>query len=74
MDIVAAGYDMTPSAIVDGLIDMSSPVLDHSGQALAALSLPFLPQRDQNKDPMVALALLREAAARISEKIGAATT
>jgi DNA-binding IclR family transcriptional regulator len=72
-DIVAAGYDMTPSAIVDGLIDMSSPVLDHSGQALAALSLPFLPQRDQNKDPMAALALLREAAARISEKIGAAT-
>lgn len=71
--IAAAGYDMTPSEVVSGLIDMSCPVLDHSGQVLAALTLPFLPQRDQNKDPAAALALLRAAAASISEKIGAAT-
>jgi DNA-binding IclR family transcriptional regulator len=71
--IATAGYDMAPSSIVAGLIDMSSPILDHSGQAVAALTLPFLPQRDQNRDPAVALALLREAAARISEKVGAAT-
>lgn len=71
--IAAAGYDMTPSEVVSGLIDMSCPVLDHSGQVLAALTLPFLPQRDQNQDPAAALALLRAAAADISQKIGAAT-
>jgi DNA-binding IclR family transcriptional regulator len=71
--IAAAGYDMAPSEMVAGLIDMSAPVIDHSGQVLAALTLPFLPQRDQDKDPAPALALLRAAAAEISEKVGAAT-
>ena len=71
--IATAGYDMAPSAIVAGLVDMSAPVLDHSGQAVAALTLPFLPQRDQNRDPAVALALLRDAAQRISANVGAAT-
>ena len=71
--IAAAGYDMTPSEVVGGLIDMSCPVLDHSGQVLAALTLPFLPQRDQEQDPATALGLLRAAAAEISRKIGAAT-
>ena len=69
----ATGYDLSPSSIVAGLIDMSSPILDHQGQAVAALTLPFLPQRDQNRDPAVALALLRDAAQRISKEVGAAT-
>lgn len=69
----AAGYDMAPSTIVTGLTDMSCPILDHQGQAVAALTLPFLPQRDQNRDPAVALGLLRDAAARISAEVGAAT-
>ncbi len=69
----ATGYDLAPSSIVAGLIDMSSPILDHQGQAVAALTLPFLPQRDQNRDPAVALALLRDAAVRISKEVGAAT-
>jgi len=71
--IAAAGYDMTPSEVVSGLTDMSCPVLDHSGQVLAALTLPFLPQRDQDQDPAATLGLLRAAAAEISRKIGAAT-
>jgi len=72
-EIAATGYDMAPSTIVAGLVDMSGPILDHSGTAVAALTLPFLPQRDQNRDPGVALALLRDAAARISAEVGAAT-
>jgi DNA-binding IclR family transcriptional regulator len=71
--IAVAGYDMAPSEVVAGLVDISAPVFDHSGQVLAALTLPFLPQLDQNRDAGVALALLRQAAASISEKIGAAT-
>jgi DNA-binding IclR family transcriptional regulator len=74
LDAIAdSGYDMAPSEMVSGLTDMSCPILDHSGQVLAALTLPFLPQRDQNGDPAVALGLLRAAAARISEQVGAAT-
>ncbi|HEV2675942.1 MAG TPA: IclR family transcriptional regulator [Aliidongia sp.] len=71
--IRTAGYDLSPSEMVTGLVDMSCPVQDHSGQVLAALTLPFLPQRDQDKDPAPTLARLRAAAADISEKIGAAT-
>ncbi|WP_026871318.1 IclR family transcriptional regulator [Inquilinus limosus] len=68
--IAAAGFDMAPSETAPGLTDISAPVLDPSGLAVAALTLPFLPQRGDPTSPEEALAALRDAAARITEQIG----
>ena len=68
--IAAAGYDMAPSEVVVGLTDISCPVLDHDGQAVAALTVPFFPGLGQPADLSVPLAALREAAATISRKLG----
>ncbi|WP_225764982.1 hypothetical protein [Inquilinus sp. Marseille-Q2685] len=68
--IAAAGHDLAPSETAPGLTDMSAPVLDSSGLAVAALTLPFLPQRGNTVSPGEALAALRDADARITEQIG----
>lgn len=68
--IAVAGYDMAPSEVVVGLTDISCPVLDHDGQAVAALTVPFFPGLGQPTDLSVPLAALREAAATISHKLG----
>jgi len=68
--IAAAGHDMAPSETAPGLTDMSAPILDPSGLAVAALTLPFLPQRGNPVSPAEALDALQEAARRISEQIG----
>jgi DNA-binding IclR family transcriptional regulator len=68
--IATAGYDMAPSEIVVGLTDISCPVLDHGGQAIAALTVPFFSGRGRPADLSVPLTGLREAAATISRKLG----
>ena len=68
--IASTGHDVAPSETAPGLTDMSAPILDPSGLAVAALSLPYLPQRGNTVSLAEALAALREAAARISEQIG----
>jgi len=68
--IAATGHDVAPSETAPGLTDMSAPILDPSGLAVAALSLPFLPQRGNTVSLAEALVALREAASRISEQIG----
>lgn len=69
--IAADGFAMAESGTVAGLTDLSCPVLDHAGQAVAALTLPFLPQRGLPTTPGAALPRLREAAGRLSERLGA---
>lgn len=68
--IAAAGGDMAPSEFVIGLTDMSVPVLDHAGQAVAALTVPYLAARDRPADLAEPLSALQRAAADISRMIG----
>ena len=68
--IAAAGHDMAPSELVVGLTDMSCPVVDHAGQAVAALTVPFLAERGRPTNLSEPLALLQEAATQISQKLG----
>jgi len=68
--IVAIGHDMAPSEVAEGLVDLSCPVLDERGQAVAALTLPFLPRFGTKAEANDALPLLREAARAISTCIG----
>ncbi len=68
--IAARGYDRAPSEVMSGLTDLSCPILDERGQAIAALALPFLAERHGPRRPDHALAALREAAAEITARIG----
>lgn len=69
--IAATGHDMSPSEVADGLVDLSCPILDDRGHAVAALTLPFLPRFGTKAEAADALPLLLEAARAISARIGA---
>ncbi|MEP6738839.1 MAG: IclR family transcriptional regulator C-terminal domain-containing protein, partial [Caldimonas sp.] len=69
--IVAQGHYMAPSDTTTGVTDFCAPIFDHSAGAVAALTIPFLKQRDV----AVPMAAVRQAllacTARISAGLGA---
>ena len=68
--IAAMGHDVAPSELAGGLIDLSCPVLDQHGHAVAALTLPFVPRMGVQAEAADAVPLLCSAAAEISHGIG----
>jgi len=71
LDAIAdAGYDLAPSEIAGGLIDLSFPVLDLHGHAVAALTLPFVPRLGVHVEAADVVPPLRIAATEISRNIG----
>ncbi|MGH7120248.1 MAG: IclR family transcriptional regulator [Acetobacteraceae bacterium] len=68
--IAARGYDSAPSEVHDGIVDMSFPILDADGIAVAALTVPFLPQRGIAIDRKPLQAALAAAARQISDALG----
>ena len=68
--IAAAGHDVAPSEVHDGVIDISYPIVDARGIAVAALTVPLLPPRGAAPDRAAVEAALEAAARRISEAIG----
>jgi DNA-binding IclR family transcriptional regulator len=71
--IAASGYDIAASELAIGLTDLSCPVLDENRNALAALTLPFLPRLGAMAEAIDTLPALRAAAADISARIGGAS-
>lgn len=69
--IAAAGHDIAPSEVHDGVIDISFPILDTHETAMAALTVPLLRQRGEAPDQAVVARELGMAARRISAAIGA---
>lgn len=68
--IVARGHEATASESVAGIQDLSYPLRDHTGRAVAALTLPFATMLGDTLDCAGATRLLGEAAARISAQLG----
>lgn len=70
--VLALGYEMRPSLAIEGVTNIATPVFDHQGHVVAALTTPYVPQRAAT----VALTRVHEltlAAARaISANLGAA--
>ncbi|WP_266158149.1 IclR family transcriptional regulator [Dyella silvatica] len=64
----ARGYASAPSQVVDGVTDLSAPVLQH-GHAVCALTIPFIERRASSSTVKHALAQLRQAAADISDSL-----
>ena len=61
----ASGVARASSDVVDGVVDLSAPVLQH-GHAICALTVPFLETRTAAAQAEAALEPLRTAAAEIS--------
>ena len=68
--IAAQGYEENVSDAVQGVVDLSCPVLGSSGTALAALTVPFLHMKGNKVSQAEALAMLRAYADRISVRLG----
>ena len=68
--IAQVGHDVFHSELTAGVVDISYPVLDHLGQAVAALTVPYLPQAGITPERAVVMEAHALAARRISECIG----
>lgn len=68
--IAAKGHDMADSEMAGGLTDLSCPVRDERGHAVAALTLPFVPRLGVQAEAAEVVPLLCAAAIAISGKIG----
>ena len=42
--VQSLGFEMRPSLAVEGCINISLPIVDHTGTTVAALTVPYLPQ------------------------------
>ncbi|MBS0431154.1 MAG: IclR family transcriptional regulator [Proteobacteria bacterium] len=68
--IRAQGYAALPSEAVDGVTDLSAPVLQH-GHAAGALTIPFVERRPVQVTIKRAIERLRAAVADISKELAA---
>jgi DNA-binding IclR family transcriptional regulator len=68
--IAAAGHELAPSERTLGITDISFPVLDHRGQAIAALTVPFMAEAGVSCTEQMLLGTIGDAARRISEMVG----
>jgi DNA-binding IclR family transcriptional regulator len=69
--IVRKGYYRAPSDTTHGVTDLCAPVFDHSDGAVAALTVPYLRQRDVKVTLAAAQAALLATVRRISAGLGA---
>jgi DNA-binding IclR family transcriptional regulator len=64
------GYEEKESYEVEGVINISFPVLDDRGYAIAALSVPFLQRIGDRTTRVTARRVLKGASSLLSEAIG----
>lgn len=67
-DIRAAGLATIPSEVVDGVTDLSAPIID-GNHAVCALTVPFIERRGAKVNVKATAALLRTAAEDISREL-----
>lgn len=72
--IVERGYYRARSDTMTAVHDLCCPVFDHSERAVAALTVPYLQQRDVSVTVEDALDMLVETAAAVSAALGAPAT
>ena len=65
------GYDRSPSTRVQGVLDLSVPILNHDMHAVAAFSVPYLLRTDYKIDHESVLEQASQAASAIAMEIGA---
>jgi len=70
-DAAKLGYEMRQSLAVEACTNISMPVRDHTGAVIAALTVPFIPQKAARFDRDTVFKRTSAAAERISAALGA---
>ena len=70
-EIVEKGFEMRASLAVEGCINIAMPIRDHMGATIAALTVPYLPQKQARLDRQEVFEEARAAAIEISRGLGA---
>jgi DNA-binding IclR family transcriptional regulator len=68
--IKTQGYEERDSYEIRGVINISYPVLDERGNAVAALTVPYLARMEDSTTPKTVRTILRDASLKLSEAIG----
>lgn len=68
--IKAAGIEVRDSFVVKGVVNISAPIIDHSGHAVGALTVPHIERLDEDFTFAQCKAEVIAAAARLSESLG----
>lgn len=63
------GYEMSESPYVDGVTDLSAPILGADGAAIATLTVPYLASRRSRQKLPAALKLTRAAAEAVTRQL-----
>ena len=69
--ILARGYERRASYEVSGVVNVSFPVVNVQGHAIAALTVPYVRRIEDKVAPVNVVAALRTASREISEAMGA---
>lgn len=69
-EIKDQGYEERSSNEVDGVTNISFPILDHRGNAMAALTVPFLQRIGDRTTTATVGRVLRRATRQLSEALG----
>ena len=64
------GYEEKESYQVEGVINVSYPILDEYGYAVAALTVPYIRRLDDSTTPATVRQSLKQASAQLSQAIG----
>lgn len=70
--ILDNGFEMRASLAVDGCTNITLPIRDHMGATIAALTVPYLPQKQARLSRAAVFEEARAAALEISRGLGAA--
>jgi DNA-binding IclR family transcriptional regulator len=68
------GFEEQESHEVEGVINISFPILDDRGCAMAALSVPFVQRIGDQTTPVVVRRILKGASSLLTEAIGGTAT
>jgi DNA-binding IclR family transcriptional regulator len=71
--VLKAGYEVRKSLVVEGVTNISVPVFDYLGHIVAALTVPYVPQRAATVSLESVRDLAIEAGRAISVNLGAGT-
>ena len=69
--VVSKGFEMRRSLAVEGCTNISFPVYGHMGICVAALTVPYLPQKQARSDRRTVFERTQAAALEISRALGA---
>jgi DNA-binding IclR family transcriptional regulator len=71
--IRARGYERRASYEINGVVNISFPVLNSQGNAIAGLTIPYVKRIEDTISPTEIVDALRNASRQISDAMGAAT-